>query len=719
MNEVWVPSPWQAASFIASGVDPNKVRVVPEGVNTTLYDPALYTPLALEKTAELVFGRSWADKALSRQQQQQRQQQTQQQAQHPEKQTAAGLRLQQQQQPLEDPQPAAVEGTSHPAAAPAATPQAPAAAEQARGAGTSELPPISSRPFVFLSTFKWERRKGWDVLLEAYLSEFTSEDDVELYILTKPYGKSGSGFQDMMQDWARDKLGGMQQGQGQGRAARQLLAHGGDLSDTKQLLRRGQGPAEGGAEVGSSLNQAAGAELDEQQQQQQLEELPEVSEEEFLHWYQQHNRQDVGVGGTAATAELFDTSRWQAGQAPWGMELTPLLNATTSSNHNAPGNAASSSSSSGSSTKEGGEASRTRGVRQQVHHIRSWLSSELLPRLQAAGAVPPHWLGTAPQPPAAGHINQQQQAQQQEEQVGSQTPAVAVAAQHDAGGGGPSRQLLQQPAAAVGGQRDAVVHVADDSVAGSRQDNTATVEVVPDAPVVDQEEKAQVAHTPATQSAGAVHSSTKANSSSPDESVPSVATLTPSGAVLVTAGGDTSGLLSGLQGSDPTLAAAAGGADTAAPAGPAFPTLYVVHRHISDEDFPRIYKAADAFVLPSRGEGWGRPHVEAMSMGLPVIATNWSGVTAYLDETVGYPLPIEDVVPVQAQADSEWWFRGLRWAQPSVKELRKLMRHVYENREEAAAKGAAARQRMVEKYSPPAIAEAVLKEVQRIERLLG
>ena len=31
----------------------------------------------------------------------------------------------------------------------------------------------------------------------------------------------------------------------------------------------------------------------------------------------------------------------------------------------------------------------------------------------------------------------------------------------------------------------------------------------------------------------------------------------------------------------------------------------------------RLYKSADAFVLPSRGEGWGRPHVEAMSMALP------------------------------------------------------------------------------------------------------
>eukprot|EP00878_Enallax_costatus_P030304 GHUV01032981.1.p1 GENE.GHUV01032981.1~~GHUV01032981.1.p1 ORF type:complete len:275 (+),score=91.59 GHUV01032981.1:520-1344(+) len=37
-----------------------------------------------------------------------------------------------------------------------------------------------------------------------------------------------------------------------------------------------------------------------------------------------------------------------------------------------------------------------------------------------------------------------------------------------------------------------------------------------------------------------------------------------------------------------------------------YPTLYVVDSHISDADFPRFYKAGDAFVLPSRGEGWGR-----------------------------------------------------------------------------------------------------------------
>jgi hypothetical protein len=47
----------------------------------------------------------------------------------------------------------------------------------ASGAGSGA--PGSPRPFRFLSTFKWESRKGWDVLLAAYLQEFTAEVGVE------------------------------------------------------------------------------------------------------------------------------------------------------------------------------------------------------------------------------------------------------------------------------------------------------------------------------------------------------------------------------------------------------------------------------------------------------------------------------------------------------------------------------------------------------------
>ena len=45
---------------------------------------------------------------------------------------------------------------------------------------------------VFLSVFKWEARKGWRELVEAFNEAFTSDDAVELIILTKPFFGSGT-----------------------------------------------------------------------------------------------------------------------------------------------------------------------------------------------------------------------------------------------------------------------------------------------------------------------------------------------------------------------------------------------------------------------------------------------------------------------------------------------------------------------------------------------
>lgn len=52
-------------------------------------------------------------------------------------------------------------------------------------------------------------------------------------------------------------------------------------------------------------------------------------------------------------------------------------------------------------------------------------------------------------------------------------------------------------------------------------------------------------------------------------------------------------------------------------------------------------------MIPSFGEGWGRPAVESMAMSVPVIATNWSGPTAYLTEENGYPLAVESLVDTE------------------------------------------------------------------------
>ena len=144
MNEIWVPSEWQRQSFIASGVPADKIVVVPEGINTTLYDPAAYTPLDLEAVAQLVFGRTWRDKVAEKQKRQLQQEdaygQQQQQQQHVEVQESQ----QQQQQRVEE--------------------------EEPLGSVEDQIGDIiqvqqeqqqkkKRKKFTFISSFKWEQRK--------------------------------------------------------------------------------------------------------------------------------------------------------------------------------------------------------------------------------------------------------------------------------------------------------------------------------------------------------------------------------------------------------------------------------------------------------------------------------------------------------------------------------------------------------------------------------
>ncbi|KAG2443608.1 hypothetical protein HXX76_001959 [Chlamydomonas incerta] len=149
------------------------------------------------------------------------------------------------------------------------------------------------------------------------------------------------------------------------------------------------------------------------------------------------------------------------------------------------------------------------------------------------------------------------------------------------------------------------------------------------------------------------------------------------------------------------------------------PRVYLLSGHLPRQQYVRLLAAADAFVLPTRGEGWGLPIIEAMALGLPVIATNWSGPTAYLDELVGYPLSYQ-LSPVPPS--EPWWFQGSNWAEPSEHHLRRLLAHVSgsaEGRREAAARGAAARRRVLQHYSFSAAAERLRRELNLIVAATG
>lgn len=97
-----------------------------------------------------------------------------------------------------------------------------------------------------------------------------------------------------------------------------------------------------------------------------------------------------------------------------------------------------------------------------------------------------------------------------------------------------------------------------------------------------------------------------------------------------------------------------------------------------------VYSQIDCFVFPSRGEGWGMPPREAAMMGLPVIATRYSGLEVGIDN---WAIPIDKytmrpaMLPVKGD-----------WAHPDVEEVKEKMLWCYDHQSEAKALGLRAAQ---------------------------
>ncbi len=135
--------------------------------------------------------------------------------------------------------------------------------------------------------------------------------------------------------------------------------------------------------------------------------------------------------------------------------------------------------------------------------------------------------------------------------------------------------------------------------------------------------------------------------------------------------------------------------------------VLLLDRRLSDAEMPALFAAADAFVLPSRGEGWGRPYAEAMACGLPTIGPNWGGPLTFMTSANAYLIDIEDTRRVQRGQDLPL-YTGLTLAEPNVESLRHLLREVVAHPEAAQARGAQARADMVRDWDLPQVVQQYL-----------
>lgn len=123
------------------------------------------------------------------------------------------------------------------------------------------------------------------------------------------------------------------------------------------------------------------------------------------------------------------------------------------------------------------------------------------------------------------------------------------------------------------------------------------------------------------------------------------------------------------------------------------PNFVLIDDALPERELLGLYASCDAFVLPSRGEGWGRPYMEAMALGLPTIGTRWSANLEFMNDDNSFLVDIDGLEPCDLRWDNPL-YQGQRWAAPSVRSLREQMRRVVEDPAAARARGERAREEM-------------------------
>ena len=102
--------------------------------------------------------------------------------------------------------------------------------------------------------------------------------------------------------------------------------------------------------------------------------------------------------------------------------------------------------------------------------------------------------------------------------------------------------------------------------------------------------------------------------------------------------------------------------------------IVLINQDSSSQDILELYSQADCLVSPSRGEGFGLPMYEALTFGIPVIATNWGGHKDFVSSETGLLIDFE-----YAPSGSHLGSNNSTWAEPKVESLIECMREMHRN----------------------------------------
>ena len=134
-------------------------------------------------------------------------------------------------------------------------------------------------------------------------------------------------------------------------------------------------------------------------------------------------------------------------------------------------------------------------------------------------------------------------------------------------------------------------------------------------------------------------------------------------------------------------------------------------RALPPGDLAALFSACDAYVSLHRCEGFGFPIAEAMALGKPVVATDYSGSTDFLDDATGFPVRWKPWTLAWPLRDYDV---GTVWAEPDEAHAVESLRRVFADSAERERRGEAGRRRIRELYAPPTAGARIAERLEAL-----